>query len=343
MAVGTDLFDRCIDVSIYDESHVLIANITTPPYGPKPEIKVEGSILSNTYQISGKVTITNLERSVAIEDAGYLVVEMYYGGAATSKALRKSIIYKVLFADQSKQPPNRQVCFNCLVAGVTPDIMSKKTTIGKLDSNNKPLEQGFSEVLKEVIKAYNLALQTTNGSWYSELKLDSEPELRMTASTQSVFSSLKVAAQWTDTSISSILESLSLISVGTEPITKDSSENKEYLAFSYYIENNKLVVSENPSNKFTPIIGQPEIELNYVLSAYRYGPLIHAKTLFDPRIHQDTVLRISNINLSGKRVAGNLVPKLGAEKVMFRPVGGIEFAFSTTGENYMQMQGTMYL
>ena len=29
--------------------------------------------------------------------------------------------------------------------------------------------------------------------------------------------------------------------------------------------------------------------------------------------------------------------------VMFRPVGGIKFVFSTTNENSMEMQGTMYV
>lgn len=346
MAVGLDLFDRCIDVQIYTKDRTLIAEVKTPKYGPKPEIKVEGTILSNTYQIGGKVTITNLERSIPVENAEFLVVDMYYGGAAVGEAMHKQITYSVLFADQSKQPPNRQVCFNCIVAGTTPDIMSSRTSIGKLDANNKPMEQSLAIVLKDVISAYNKALLTAEPSWYDKLCLDPDPELRMTATTEANFNSITVAAQWTDTSISEILDSLMEVTVSTEPTAKDATSHKYYLAFNYYIDNNKLVVAELPSNAFIPITGQKRLELNYVLSAYRYGPQVHIRALFDPRIHQDMVISISATNLSGKKVAGNLIPLLSDAElgvVLFRPVGGIKFAFSTTSENWMQMQGVMYV
>lgn len=346
MAVGLDLFDRCINVQIYDDNRSLIAEVKTPEYGPKPEIKVEGTILSNTYQIGGKVTITNLERSVPVENAKFLIVDMYYGGASVSISMHKQIIYSVLFADQSKQPPNRQVCFNCIVAGTTPDIMSSRTSIGKLDANNKPMALSLATVLKDVISAYNKALLAAEPSWYDKLSLAAEPELRMTATTEANFNSITVAAQWTDASISEILDSLMEVTVATEPTAKNSASNKYYLAFNYYIDNNKLVVAELPSNAFIAITGTQQLELNYVLSAYRYGPQVHVRALFDPRIHQDMVLSISTTNLSGKKVAGNLIPLLSNAElgvVLFRPVGGIQFAFSTTSENWMQMQGVMYV
>lgn len=345
MAVGSDLFDRCINVQIYTKDRTLIAEVKTPEYGPKPEIKVEGTILSNTYQIGGKVTITNLERSIPVENAEFLIVDMYYGGAV-STAMHKKIIYNVLFADQSKQPPNRQVCFNCIVAGTTPDIMSSRTSVGKLDANNKPMELSLDAVLKDVISAYNKALLVAEPSWYDTLCLDLDPELRMTANTEANYNNITIAAQWTDTSISEILDSLMEITVSTEPTAKGTTSHKRYLAFNYYIDNNKLVVAELPSNAFIPITGQKRLELNYVLSAYRYGPQVHIRALFDPRIHQDMVISISATNLSGKKVAGNLIPLLSDAEfglVLFRPVGGIQFAFSTTSENWMQMQGAMYV
>lgn len=346
MAIGTDLFDRCIDVKIYDANKGLIAKVTTPLYGSKPEIKVEGTILSNTFQISGKVTITNLERSVPVEQAEFLDVTMYYGGAKTSQALRKHILYHVQFADQSKQPPNRQVCFNCFVAGTTPDIMNTLATIGKVDSDNKPVEQSLKQVLKEVIGVYNDTIQKTEPAWSKELRLSADPELRMTASTQAAFEQLTVSAQWTNTPICSILDSLMLITKEVEPTTKDGKTNKIYLAFNYYIENNKLVVAELPSNRFIAITSKEQLELNYVLSAYRYGPQVHVRALFDPRIHQDSIISINGSALSGKRVAGDLIPLLkgvAGNNILFKPVGGIQFAFSTTEENWMQMQGTMYV
>lgn len=345
MAVGLDLFDRCINVQIYTKDKTLIAEVKTPEYGPKPEIKVEGTILSSTYQIGGKVTITNLERSVPVEHAEFLIVDMYYGGAV-SDAMHKQITYSVLFADQSKQPPNRQVCFNCIVAGTTPDIMSSRTSIGKLDDNNKPMELSLDDILKDVISAYNKALRDAEPSWYDTLCLDSEPELRMTAKTEENYNSITVAAQWTDAAISEILDSLMEVTVATEPIAKDATSRKRYLAFNYYIDNNKLVVAELPSNAFIPIKEQKHLEMNYVLSAYRYGPQVHIRALFDPRIHQDTVISVSATSLSGKKAAGDLIPLLSDTEsgaVLFRPVGGIQFAFSTTSENWMQMQGVMYV
>ena len=346
MAVGLDLFDRCINVQIYDDNRMLLAEVKTPEYGPKPEIKVEGTILSNTYQIGGKVTITNLERSVPVENAKFLIVDMYYGGASVSAALHKQVIYSVLFADQSKQSPNRQVCFNCIVAGTTPDIMSSRTSIGKLDANNKPMELSLAAVLKDVISAYNKALLAAEPSWYDKLRLEPEPELRMTATAKTNYNSTTIAAQWTDAAISEILDSLMEVTVATEPIAKDATSHKYYLAFNYYIDNNKLVVAELPSNAFITITGKKHLELNYVLSAYRYGPQVHVRALFDPRIHQDMVISISATNLSGKKVAGNLIPLISDAElgvVLFRPVGGIQFAFSTTSENWMQMQGVMYV
>ena len=346
MAVGLDLFDRCINVQIYDDNRMLLAEVKTPEYGPKPEIKVEGTILSNTYQIGGKVTITNLERSVPVENAKFLIVDMYYGGASVSAALHKQVIYSVLFADQSKQSPNRQVCFNCIVAGTTPDIMSSRTSIGKLDTNNKPMELSLATVLKDVISAYNKALLSAEPSWYDKLRLEPEPELRMTATAKTNYNSTTIAAQWTDAAISEILDSLMEVTVATEPIAKDATSHKYYLAFNYYIDNNKLVVAELPSNAFITITGKKHLELNYVLSAYRYGPQVHVRALFDPRIHQDMVISISATNLSGKKVAGNLIPLISDAElgvVLFRPVGGIQFAFSTTSENWMQMQGVMYV
>lgn len=345
MAVGLDLFDRCINVQIYTKDRELIAEVETPEYGPKPEIKVEGTILSRTYQIGGKVTITNLERSIPVEHAEFLIVDIYYGGAA-SAAMHKQILYSVLFADQSKQPPNRQVCFNCIVAGTTPDIMSSRTSIGKLDDNNKPMELSLDAILKDVINAYNKALRAAEPSWYDTLRLAPEPELRMSAETEEDYNSITVAAQWTDASISEIFDSLMEVTVATEPVAKDATSRKRYLAFNYYIDNNRLVVAELPSNAFIPITGQKHLAMNYVLSAYRYGPQVHLRALFDPRIHQDMVISISATNLSGKKAAGDLIPLLSDTEdgaVLFRPVGGIQFAFSTTSENWMQMQGVMYV
>lgn len=337
-----DLFDRCIDVYIYDESLKEIARIVTPEYGPKPEIKVEGCIISNTYQISGKVTITNLERAINVDDSKYLRVEMYYKGSQMLQNTHKSIWYSVQFADQSKQPPNRQVCFNCLVAGTTPDIMSTPVTISKQDANKKPIEDTLENVLRLVIKAYNEeALPDTMKTVF---RLNPDPVFRMGPTVAVIAKNSKVALQWNEVAISSILDSLTMTTIDAEPTGENAKKNKTFCTYCYYIEENNLVVSLNPSELGNVITSPDTLKLDYVQSAYRYGPVIHVKSMFDPRIHQDVTIVMSATNLSGKKVAGKLVPLLstfGTNMVQFRPVGGINFIFSTNGENYMTFQGSI--
>jgi len=337
-----DLFDRCIDVYVYDEAGKEIARIITPEYGPKPEIKVEGCIISNTYQISGKVTITNLERAINVDDSKYLRVDMYYKGSKIFQNTHKSIWYSVQFADQSKQPPNRQVCFNCLVAGTTPDIMSSLVTISKQDVNKKPIEDTLSNVLKLVITEYNKALASAEPMVYDKFKLNEEPIFRMDATLATIAKNSKIALQWNNVAISSILDSLTMTTVEAEPTGENAKTKTTFCMYCYYIEENNLVVSLNPSELGQTITSPDVLQLDYVQSAYRYGPVVHVKAMFDPRIHQDVTVIMSATNLSGKKVAGNLVPLLstfGANMVMFRPVGGINFVFSTNGENFMTFQG----
>lgn len=338
-----DLFDRCIDVYVYDEAGKEIARVITPEYGPKPEIKVEGCIISNTYQISGKVTITNLERSINVDDSKYLRVEMYYKGSQMFQNTHKSIWYSVQFADQSKQPPNRQVCFNCLVAGSTPDIMSTLVTISKQDAKKKPVEESLNNVLKLVISEYNKALgNAVNALMYDKFKLNAEPVFRMDPTVAIIAKNKKIALQWNNVALSSILDSLTMTTVDVEPTGENAKTKTTFCTYTYYIEDNNLVVSLNPSNLGNVITSPDILKLDYVQSAYRYGPVVHVKAMFDPRIHQDVTIVMSATNLSGKKVAGKLVPLLstfGADMVHFRPVGGINFIFSTNGENYMTFQG----
>lgn len=339
----SDLFDRCINVYIYDTSGKELARVITPKYGPKPEIKVEGCIISNTYQISGKVTITNLERSINVADTKYLKVEMYYRGSSILESMRKCIWYDVQFADQSKQPPNRQVCFNCLAAGVTPDILSHRITINELDANDEPLKDTLENVLRRVIAGYNESLtKTVSQLMQSNFMLNSEPVFRMDASFAAKARTTDVALQWNYTPISTILDDLTMSTMDSEPVGTDASTKEEFPLYCYYIEDQNLVISLNPNTLGYTLTSPDKISLDYVQSAYRFGPIINIKSLFDPRIHQDITVEISSTNVYGKKIAGSLIPLLssiGSDKVQFRPVGGINFVFSTTGDNYMTFQG----
>ena len=152
----------------------------------------------------------------------------------------------------------------------------------------------------------------------------------------------KVALQWNNVAISSILDSLTMTTVEAEPTGENAKTKTTFCLYCYYIEENNLVVSLNPSELGMAVTSPDVLQLDYVQSAYRYGPVVHVKSMFDPRIHQDVTVIMSATNLSGKKVAGNLVPLIstfGANMVQFRPVGGINFVFSTNGENFMTFQG----
>lgn len=62
--------------------------------------------------------------------------------------------------------------------------------------------------------------------------------------------------------------------------------------------------------------------------------------MFDPRIQQNTLIRIDRNAVVGKRASGKLIP-VTQETIEFRAIGSIPFVFSTTTENYMRMQGVI--
>ena len=340
--MAQDLFDRKINVYIYDSAYSEIGKVLTPNIGPKPEIKVEGTLISNTYSISSKVTITNIERSIPVEQAKYLYVELFYGGATDSR-LKKGFLYNVLYADQSKQPPDREVCFNCLVAGTSPDIMQQRCSIGEVDAEGNPVKQTLDALLRKVISCYNLALAraTRNVLLMQTLLLEDAPLYRMHPIYAEKYKAKEIAYQCSNKMISTVIDELSSASTEKESINEQETLFTEYYALNFYIENNRLVVVTAPSESAELINEEGVIDLNYVISAYRCGPVIHCSALFDPRIHQDATIRISRNAVLGKKVSGELIP-LSGEILKFRPVGGIKYAFSTTKDNYMQMQGIAY-
>ena len=340
--MALDLFDRRIDVTMFDSSYNEVAKVFTPEIGSKPEIKVEGNIISNTYAISSKVTITNIERSVPVESVRFLYVELYYGGAKTN-AIKKGFLYDVLYADQSKQPPDRQVCFNCVVAGTSPNIMQQRCSIGELDAEGNPIEQTLDTLLRTVIAKYNLALvnYTHSPLLYQQLTLQSEPLYRMANLYAEKYKNKVIAYQCANKTLSEILDDLASASIDVEALTENESIQKEYYALNFYTEQGRLVVATNPSSSAELLEDNGVIDFTYVISAYRCGVVLHCATLFDPRIHQDITIRISRNAVIGKKVAGELLP-MQTEVIRFRPVGGIKFSFSTTNENIMQMQGVAY-
>lgn len=350
--MAIDLFDRRINVYMYDSDGEEVGKILTPEVGPKPEIAVKGVLVANTYAVNNEVIVTNIERSIPVENVTYVFVEMFYGGAKNPE-LKKGMLFTVLYADQSKQPPDRQVCFHCIVAGLAPNILQQKCSIGKLNSLGLPEQITLNQLLKEVIDKYNTAVMNTfsnisvslNTSKYKEnlllrkrLMLNKEPLYRMSSSLEERYKNIPINYYSSSFTLATVLDQLSTSVIDTEKLSESNKLLKPYYALNFYIDDNNLVVSSAPSYKKDISVEKETLSLSYVITAYRCGNVVYCDTLFDSRIHQDILIKLNRNAIVGRKVSGKLVP-LSSETVYFRPIGGIQYAFSTTKDNIMRMQG----
>lgn len=124
-------FDRCIDLTFYNTDMEYIGRLKTPVRGMKPNITIKGLLIEGGYAIDSYISIQNMAFDIDIAYIGYIKARMYYSGleenvVASQLTLKlkqgHTILYRVLYADQEKEPPNRCVRFQCVVA-------SKDTTM----------------------------------------------------------------------------------------------------------------------------------------------------------------------------------------------------------------------
>lgn len=124
-------FDRCIDLDFYNTDMEHIASLRTPKRGLKPTITIKGLFIEGGYAIDSYISIQNMAFDVDVAYVGYIKARMYYSGleentfdSEISNKVRQghTVMYRVLYADQEKEPPNRCVRFQCVVA-------SKDTTM----------------------------------------------------------------------------------------------------------------------------------------------------------------------------------------------------------------------
>ena len=125
-------FDRCIDLDFYNTDMEHIASLKTPKHGMKPTITIKGIFIEGGYAIDSYISIQNMAFDIDVSYVGYIRARMYYSGLEENTEYLKpisnkvrnghTILYRVLYADQEKEPPNRCVRFQCVVA-------SKDTTM----------------------------------------------------------------------------------------------------------------------------------------------------------------------------------------------------------------------
>jgi hypothetical protein len=174
-------FDRCIDLEFFDTDMNLIAVLKTPKRGLKPTITIKGLLIEGGYAIDSYISIQNMAFDIDIAYVGFIKAHMYYSGLGESIAgypasLKTrnghTILYRVLYADQEKEPPNRCVRFQCVVA--SKDFSMANTPMYVSDSSLKYLQKGvdpntvvgnssnkskskisLKNLCEEIIKIYN--------------------------------------------------------------------------------------------------------------------------------------------------------------------------------------------
>lgn len=176
-------FDRAIDLELYKENGDLIAKLLTPSRGHKPSITVKGTLIEGSYAINSYISVQNLRYDINVNSVAYIKCKMYYKGieSAGGKApadLREghTILFKVIFADQEKEPPNRAVRFQCTVAAQDYTRFSSSAVVSdgsvdvhgteKTEGDGKKNAKGVQiiEFLKRVAEAYNENLPKKSGA-----------------------------------------------------------------------------------------------------------------------------------------------------------------------------------
>ena len=196
-------FDRCIDLTFYDTNMEYLSKLITPSRGLKPTITIKGLLIEGGYAIDSYISIQNMAFDIDIASVGYIKAEMYYSGLkhSTRKSLVSesvknghAILFRVLYADQEKEPPNRCIRFQCVVA--SKEVTLYDTPLYITGGNAKYLELGqnannvvvelqnkenskvpLKELCVQLINIYNKGiLKNTeagkNKQYYELLKID---------------------------------------------------------------------------------------------------------------------------------------------------------------------------
>lgn len=190
-------FDRCIDLDFFDTSMDLLATLRTPKRGLKPTITIKGLFIEGGYAIDSYISIQNMAFDIDVASVGFIKARMYYSGleegvVSTPTSLKikngHTILYRVLYADQEKEPPNRCVRFQCVVASKdfsmadTPMYVSggsakyleagqdDNSLVVKLD-NKSNSKVTLKKLCEDIIKIYNEGIvKNTEAGTQPELK-----------------------------------------------------------------------------------------------------------------------------------------------------------------------------
>lgn len=131
-------FDRGVDLYFYREKGAKpVYILRTPPSGLKPAISVVGNLIEGSYGVDTVISVQNLSYDLDIQDVSFIDCRMYYFGIERGKNPMFDLIpkrgrqymFSVLYTDQDKQPPNRNVMFRCTVAAQSKELFDVGTYI----------------------------------------------------------------------------------------------------------------------------------------------------------------------------------------------------------------------
>ena len=330
-------FDRCIDLTFYDEDMNPKGYLKTPKVGYKPDITIKGTLIEGSYSISSFISITNLSYEFDINSIYYIKARMYYRGLTGKRVGNLEnyqghvVLFSVLYADQEKEPPNRAVRFQCTVSatdytrlgtklytdGDGVFTLEEKTSNANNNEQNKSVGRKLKDVLMEVCKMYNQSLA---------------PRLKTGDTDLQIYKLIFDCKKHEDIEID-VGKNFSgnigayLSSINNKTVTINGVM---YNVFKVYINQNTMNVSIVYPNDTSLLEGEyfkerddnggeyaiqnavgitpanivkdnsNDIPLYYIKSAYRQETIINVTTLFDDRIYPGCNCKIVGSSIMGK-------------------------------------------
>lgn len=347
-------FDRCIDLTFYDEDMNVKGVLKTPEVGYKPDITIKGTLIEGSYSISSFISITNLSYEFDINSIYYIKARMYYRGLSGKTVGNLEnyqghvILFSVLYADQEKEPPNRAIRFQCTVSATDYTRLGTKLytdgdgvfTLEEKPSNannneqKKSVGRNLKDVLMEVCKMYNQSLSPRLKTGDTDLQIyklifdckkheDIEIDVGKNFS-GNIGAYLSFVNNKTVT-INGVMYNVFKVYInqGTMNVSIVYPNDPALLESEYFKERDdkggeysiQNAVGITPANVIKG--GKSDIPLYYIKSAYRQETIINVTTLFDDRIYPGCNCKIVGSSIMGKSKTRSLA-KDGSRIVSYK-------------------------
>lgn len=345
-----NVYDRYIHLRFYDENGSFMGAILTPPSGTKPDITIEGQMVSMTTNLSIKITVVNFEYVYDTQAIHYIEVDMgYFGlGLAPATAGMGNIkqVYEVFTIEQSKTPPDKQVIFNCIHGTSATGILQQKYSFGDLprdpDGYVKEVQyellvnkwkDSYNEAVDNLIKGDDKLLPTVRSS----MKIAKVVFIDQSMRTKMVVPSNIDEAK----TLYNALQQLSSLMAVEKETADDGTVKVGGALFS--VHDRTLYVANGDYEANTDTTNAPNIvKLDYVISAVRDVSNFTVVALFDPRVYTGKFIRIPKQILVGK----GMTSAIGSSKVNEKANGfatpivlpTTTFKFGTIRDNAMTIK-----